>query len=166
MATVPGPGPTALAPTRRRAHTQIMDTRSNPVLDHQGLEVLDADTCWTLVNSTAVGRIAFVDAGEPVVFPVTHRVDGRTVVFRTSYGSKLLAASMGRPIAFEVDAWDTADRHGWSVLMRGSAEEVLEAEELDDLAHLGLEPWADAVPRTHWVRIRADEITGRRIPAA
>ena len=143
-----------------------MDTRPDPIRDHQGLEVLDNDACWTRLNSAAVGRVAFVDAGEPVVFPVTHRVDGHSIVFRTSYGSKLLAASMGRPIAFEVDAWDTAGHTGWSVLLRGSAEEVLDADELDNLAHLGLEPWADAVPRTHWVRIRADEITGRRIPAA
>ena len=142
-----------------------MDTRSHPIRDHQGLEVLDNDACWTRLNSAAVGRVAFVDAGEPVVFRVTHRVDGHSIVFRTSYGSKLLAASMGRPIAFEVDAWDTAGHTGWSVLLRGAAEEVLDADELDNLAHLGLQPWADAVSRTHWVRIRATEVSGRRITA-
>lgn len=142
-----------------------MTTGTASNLDRQGLEVLDADTCWTLIADTAIGRLAVMDAGEPMIFPVAHRVDGHSVVFRTTFGTKLTAASMERPVAFEVDAFDDAARAGWSVVARGSATAVLDADEIAHLGSLGLEPWADAVERDDWIRIRVDEISGRRIPS-
>ena len=44
------------------------------------------------------------------------------------------------------------------------AETVTDTDEVTELDAMELEPWADAVPRLAWVRIRADEISGRRIP--
>jgi nitroimidazol reductase NimA-like FMN-containing flavoprotein (pyridoxamine 5'-phosphate oxidase superfamily) len=134
-------------------------------IDRQGLEILDADTCWALVASTPVGRLAFMDAGEPMIVPVLHAVDGHSVVFRTTVGAKLLAASMGAPVAFEVDGIDAGLRTGWSVVVRGTAGEVIDPSEVEHLLSLGLDAWADAVERDDWVRVRASEISGRRIAA-
>jgi nitroimidazol reductase NimA-like FMN-containing flavoprotein (pyridoxamine 5'-phosphate oxidase superfamily) len=107
-----------------------------------------------------VGRVAFVDAGEPVVLPVNHAVSGRRVVFRTARGALLHEALMDRPVAFEVDDFDAGRRTGWSVLVRGRATL---ADDTDELDALGLDAWADAVERDDWVTIVADEVTGRRI---
>ena len=140
-----------------------IDTASN--LDRQGLEVLDPETCWSLVSSIAIGRLAVMDAGEPAIFPIAHRVDGHSIVFRTTFGTKLTAASMERPVAFEVESFNDGTHAGWSVVAKGTATDVLDEAELAHLESLGLEPWADAIERNDWIRIRVDEISGRRIPS-
>jgi nitroimidazol reductase NimA-like FMN-containing flavoprotein (pyridoxamine 5'-phosphate oxidase superfamily) len=133
---------------------------SNSVpVDHVGLEVLDFDECLRLLASQPIGRLAFIDAGEPVILPINHAVDGLDVVFRTTTGSKLDAALRGAVVAFEVDAWDELYRTGWSVLLRGRLEEV----DADEVAGVLLRPYADRVARDRYVRIIADEVSGRRI---
>ena len=129
-------------------------------VDHQGLEVLDAEECWELLASTPVGRVAFVQGGEPMVLPVNHAIVGRRVVFRTRPGSLLHEALMREPVAFQVDEFDPVRRSGWSVLVRGVADL---AEDPDTLWATELDAWADAVERDDWVEIRAEEVTGRRI---
>ncbi|MDZ7676111.1 MAG: pyridoxamine 5'-phosphate oxidase family protein [Acidimicrobiales bacterium] len=136
---------------------------SDANLDRLGLEVLSPDECWQLLADAPVGRVAFVDAGEPVVFPVTHTVHGHSVVFRTGSGTKLEAAKMSQAIAFEADAWDASDRRGWSVLVRGVGETVYEDGELAELESSAAGPWLDSATQGVWVRIRADEISGRRL---
>src|SRR5215510_8319698 len=88
-----------------------------------GLEVLDHDECVRLLASDEVGRLALVDGGAPVVFPVNYRLDGEAIVFRTGAGTKLAIGPRG-PVAFEVDAFDRPTRTGWSVLATGRLEEV------------------------------------------
>lgn len=137
-----------------------MDDIARTNLDHQGLEVLSPDECWQLLGDTPVGRVAFLEAGEPMVLPVNHAVDGHRVVFRTFRGSLLHEALMAQPVAFQVDGFDAVERTGWSVLARGVADL---AEDQERLAELELHPWADTVERDDWVQIRVEEITGRRI---
>lgn len=136
---------------------------SGPAVDHGGLEVLSLERCLELLHSVAVGRIAFLSAGGPVILPVNHAVEGRTVVFRTAVGSKLDAAVRAAVVAFEADDYDPAGRTGWSVLVRGVADVVLDRHEIERLEDLGLEAWADGIARDHWIRVRPDEISGRRI---
>lgn len=134
--------------------------------DRHGLEVLDYDTCLALVASQPVGRVGFVAAGVPVVLPVNHVVDRAVIAFRTAPGSKLDLAVMERPVAFEADHYDAADRSGWSVVVRGVARAVDDDATLARLEAHDLVPWADARERPHWVAVRADEVTGRRIVRA
>jgi nitroimidazol reductase NimA-like FMN-containing flavoprotein (pyridoxamine 5'-phosphate oxidase superfamily) len=138
-----------------------MDTRP---ADRQGLEILAPEDCLRLLDLSPVGRIAFVAAGEPVVLPVNHLRDGRSVVFRTASGLTLDAATRRASMAFEVDGYDEPTRTGWSVLLRGTSDLETDEEALARLDAEDLHPWADAVDRPHWVRIRASELTGRRIP--
>jgi hypothetical protein len=44
-------------------------------------------------------------------------------VIRTDAGSKLAAALRGAPVAFEVDGVDETHQVGWSVVVRGRAED-------------------------------------------
>ena len=129
-------------------------------LDHQGMEVLSPEECWELVGAAPVGRIAFVDAGEPVILPVNHAVLGHQVVFRTYRGTILHEALMNRSVAFEVDGFDPETRSGWSVLARGTARVPDDTEPLEALQ---LDAWADGTSREDWVQVLVAEITGRRI---
>jgi uncharacterized protein len=132
--------------------------------DRLGLEVLPTEQCWQLVADSPIGRVAFVDAGEPVVLPVTHGVHDHQIVFRSASGTKLSAAQQDAPVAFEVDGWDTTTHRGWSVLVRGTAEAVYDDDEIADLRAAASTPWLESARTGTWVRIRANEITGRRLP--
>jgi uncharacterized protein len=133
--------------------------------DHAGLEILPFDECLRLLASVPVGRVGFCADGEVVVLPVNHVVDGQDVVFRTAQGAKLSAAQAQNPVAFEADGYDPEARSGWSVLVNGRAEAVYETAEIQRLGRLGLHPWATAVDRPFWIRIRPASVTGRQTSA-
>lgn len=133
--------------------------------DHAGLEMLPFDECLRLLASVPVGRVGFYSDGEVVVLPVNYVVDGHDVIFRTARGAKLSAAEAENLVAFEADSYDPAARSGWSVLVNGRAEAVYEDAEIQRLGRLGLHPWATAVDRPFWIRIRPASVTGRRTPA-
>lgn len=122
------------------------------------VEQLTVDECWRFLASHTVGRLALVIAGEPDIFPVNYVVDGPAIVFRTGEGSKLLAVTVGRRMAFQADTWD--DRGGTSVLAHGVPRE-LEGDERDAAERLGIAPWVPT-RKTHWIRLEVDDIAGRR----
>ena len=134
-----------------------------PPFDSSGLAILSFEECLARLRSAPVGRVAFLSAGEPMVVPVNHGLDGASVVFRTAIGSKLFAADRGAGVAFEVDGHDAERRVGWSVLVRGVAETVEAPQDIARLETLGVRAWARGVDRPYWVRIRAAEVTGREI---
>ncbi len=129
--------------------------------DHSGIEILSAEECDRLLESTPIGRVAFVDGGDIHVLPVTYRMHEGLIVFRTDRGTKLSHAGRHGAVSFEVDHWDPTTRTGWSVLVKGAAVEV---DEDAGLLALGLHPWADPSSRRAWITIRPDDVTGRRIP--
>jgi len=126
-----------------------------------GLEILTRAECDRLLASQTVGRVG-VCGGRPGVFPVLFALLGGDVVFRTAPGEKLIAAALNRALVFEVDEFDVASRSGWSVNVVGAAQEIDDPGERSRAGALGLEPWAGEV-RDRYVRIRATEVTGRRI---
>jgi nitroimidazol reductase NimA-like FMN-containing flavoprotein (pyridoxamine 5'-phosphate oxidase superfamily) len=129
-----------------------------------GLEVLDADECNMLLDTESVGRVA-TGGDDPIVVPVVYKHSGGTIVFRTAPGDKLIAAALRRTVAFEIDHFDVDSRSGWSVLVVGQIEEIVNARELEEARNLALEPWAGEV-RDRFVRIRPAKVTGRRIVRA
>ncbi|MFG2090541.1 MULTISPECIES: pyridoxamine 5'-phosphate oxidase family protein [unclassified Spirillospora] len=134
-------------------------------LDHSGLEILDRDECLALLARTAVGRIVFTHQALPAVQPVNFAFNGTDIVIRTSGASRLATAATGTIVAFEVDEFDTGARTGWSVVAIGPARHVTAPDELRVLERLPLETWA-AGERDHYICLRPELITGRRIPAA
>lgn len=156
-------GPRSLfAASTDRDRRGMHDTDTSSV-DRLGLEVLTPDECWEFLAAAPVGRVAFVVDGEPAVFPVTHGIVGRTILFRSAAGSKVEAAAMGAPLAFEVDWWDVARHEGWSVLVRGVGETVYDDEQIERLSPAGVHPWLDAAADGTWIRIRVNEVSGRRL---
>lgn len=137
------------------------DTRAYPV-DRSGMLVLPVQECLDRLAAAPIGRIAFVQNGEPVILPVNHGVHGTSVVFRSPVGSKLFAADRGQAVSFEADFADVQAKAGWSVVVRGVAEIVDDPVEIAQLDKLGIQAWAIKSP-TDWVRIRSYEVSGRQV---
>jgi uncharacterized protein len=129
------------------------------------LTVLSQKESWDLVRRSAIGRLAFVMDGWPLVMPVNYLVDGVDVVLRSDPGRKLTAAREQVQAALQVDSIDPVYRSGWSVLVFGVATAVDDAVEVARLDDLGLRSWA-ASARASWIRLLPVQITGRRLPQA
>jgi uncharacterized protein len=127
-----------------------------------GLEVLNRDECLRLLASQFVGRVAVVVDVSPLIFPVNYALDGDSIVFRSDDGSKVSGASSGFRMSFEIDGIDEVLHTGWSVIVNGVGREVVDGTERARLRNLALEPWASG-PKEHWIRIRPETITGRRV---
>lgn len=123
-------------------------------------EVLTTSQCWELLRVSVVGRLAVTVDGDPDIFPVNPVVDHGTIVFRTAAGAKL-AATKGRNVAFEVDGYDTETAQAWSVVVKGRAQEIWEAEETLRALRLPLFPWQPG-RKPRFVRIEPLSVTGRR----
>ncbi len=119
---------------------------------------LSEEECWQRITAAPYGRVAASAAGEIDIFPVNHGVDGRTLVFRTSPGTKLLELTIRHHVAFEVDGYTDAD--AFSVVVKGEAEEFDSRSEIAEAERLGITPWAPE-ERTRWVRIMPSEVHGR-----
>lgn len=127
----------------------------------QELDVLNHRQCLDLLQEVRVGRLAFTEDGLPAVQPVNFRLWRDDVVIRVAGGAKLAAAIDNVVVAFEADELDPDLHTGWSVTVVGHAEPVTDVDELVEIAGTFVQPWA-AGRRDHFVRIRAEKITGRR----
>jgi nitroimidazol reductase NimA-like FMN-containing flavoprotein (pyridoxamine 5'-phosphate oxidase superfamily) len=129
-----------------------MPDLENPV------EEMSTEECWSHLENEEFGRLAYRLVDEVHIVPVNFVVDGRTLLFRTAAGNKLLAAAMASEVAFEID--ERAEESAWSVVVRGHLRRLEEDEQhrLDDL------------PEHSWIPTRRDEVidlvpeavTGRR----
>lgn len=139
---------------------------NDPKKSHDGLEVLSERQCLELLASRDLGRLAFSIGDQPEIFPVNYGTDGSIVVLRTADGQKAQRAILRR-VAFEVDSWEPGTRVGWSVVLKGVAQEVT----------TGIDPFASALRqrpvnpvapgvRERWIALYPAEITGRRFRGA
>jgi nitroimidazol reductase NimA-like FMN-containing flavoprotein (pyridoxamine 5'-phosphate oxidase superfamily) len=126
------------------------------------LEHLSPAECWRLLASIPVGRIGVLNDSAPEIYPVNHVVDRETIVFRTDAGDKLRGLTRSPAVCYQVDGIVPGDATGWSVLVKGRAIEVDDADELRGVARLPLRHWAVG-HKLHWIRILPAEVTGRRI---
>jgi uncharacterized protein len=130
------------------------------------LEELSMEDCIVLLAHSAVGRLGVVVDGTPEIFPVNHTVDpvSGCIVFPTNNRTKLQAALHWPKVSFEVDGLDPDGRSGWSVLVVGHAEQVTDLAEQVRAAAGRFVLWGTG-PRTVWLRIVPERVTGRRISA-
>ena len=129
------------------------------------LQQIDRAECLRLLSRERFGRVAVSSAGQsPLIRPVNYRFDepSQAIVFRTASGSKLHALLATRKATFEIDGLDPVSRTGWSVIVRGIVEEVVDPVEVRRVARAPLDPWAPG-EKPHVVRIRAWTVTGRRV---
>lgn len=126
---------------------------------------LEAEECYRLLAGHEIGRLGVFAEHYPLIFPVNYALDrGDVIVVRTHAGTMLAAASHAN-VTFEVDDIDRRTRSGWSVLVRGLAEEVTSAhraELIERTRASEVRPWVPG-EHGHWLRIIPQAISGRRI---
>ncbi|SFF31511.1 pyridoxamine 5'-phosphate oxidase family protein [Blastococcus tunisiensis] len=128
------------------------------------MQTIPTDECYRLLATHEIGRIGINAEHYPLILPVNYGLDGTTVVVRTRPGTLLRAAPHAN-VTFEVDEIDRQTRSGWSVLVRGQAEEVGEEHRAELVARTlatGVQPWAPGEHGT-WLRLITHDISGRRI---
>jgi uncharacterized protein len=134
--------------------------------DQAALVQLTRSDCLELLAATEVGRIVLTmdDIETPLIRPVNYRfhAPSQSIVFRTGAGTKFDELVRCARALFEIDSLDPDTRTGWSVILSGVTEYVTEADEIRRLDQLGLDTWALG-GRPHWIRIRTQTISGRRI---
>jgi nitroimidazol reductase NimA-like FMN-containing flavoprotein (pyridoxamine 5'-phosphate oxidase superfamily) len=123
------------------------------------ITILPESECWNLLSSVALGRLVTSVDDQPEIFPVNFVVQRRTVLFRTAEGSKLISAAINNRVLFEADEHNVAE--GWSVIVKGVAQTLHGDDDIAEAERAQLLPWT-ATAKTHYVRIRPTQITGRR----
>ncbi|MFT4029496.1 MAG: pyridoxamine 5'-phosphate oxidase family protein [Protaetiibacter sp.] len=126
---------------------------ANPV------EVLTEQECWGLLERAPMGRIALAAAGEIDIFPLNFAVHDGALWFRTAPGTKLVELTVNPELALEIDGWDIDE--AFSVVVKGVAERLEHASELEVAEGLPLTPWVPTL-KYRWVRIRPTSVSGRR----
>jgi len=126
------------------------------------MEHLPTERCWELLASTPVGRLGVLVNSAPEIYPVNHQVVEGSIVFRTDAGGKLHGLERSPAVCFEVDGYRGTHHEGWSVLVKGRAELLIDPVDRRTAEALDLAPWGLG-PKPHWVRIVPAEVTGRRI---
>lgn len=118
---------------------------------------LDDEECWELLDAEEFGRLAYRLVDEVHVVPINYAVEGRSLLFRTSSGNKLLAAALHSDVAFEIDWHD--DHTAWSVVARGRLRRLQEDEE-HRLDNVHFHTWLPTL-KYDVVELIPDAVTGR-----
>lgn len=127
--------------------------------DFEPVSILSQTQCWDLLSSGSLGRLVTSVDGQPEIFPVNYVVQGRTILFRTAEGTKLVSTAINNNVLFEVDNHNVAE--GWSVIVKGMARSLRSAEDIAEAEQAQLLPWVATV-KSNYVRIRPMSVTGRR----
>lgn len=123
---------------------------------------LSRSECEGLLRLGVVGRVAVSTPTGPHIVPLNYAVGRGDIVVCTSPYSLLGTYGRDNLLAFEVDHFEHPEKHGWSVVVRGRAEVVEDAEELRALVPVPPRPWATGT-RSLYLRIPLAEVTGRRL---
>lgn len=125
----------------------------------QPVSILSETECWSLLAGVQLGRLVTNVDGNPAIFPVNFAVQNRSILFRTAEGTKLVGAAMSDNVLFEADDHDSVE--GWSVIVAGSARSLRSDEDIAEAHRAQLKTWT-APEKTHFIRIRPRNVTGRR----
>ncbi|WP_125773125.1 pyridoxamine 5'-phosphate oxidase family protein [Antribacter gilvus] len=132
-----------------------------PTPDRTPVSELTDDEAWELLASQRVGRLATAAAGMADIFPVSFAVDDRSILFRTTPGSKLVELTVNSEVAFEADEIDESTAR--SVVLRGLAQVVEEDEAVLRAEQLLPRTFSGEDDKDTWVRITPMAIRGRRL---
>ena len=112
-------------------------------------------TCWRCLTGATSGWVVLERHGRPVIFPVDHVTDGRTIVFRVGANSVLGTLTPHHPITFEVDDVGATGDARRTITVTGELERI----DHGDRARIDPPPprWAAGRVET-WLRIRPGSI--------
>ena len=119
------------------------DEPSGPARPDATMQVIPADECYRLLASHEIGRHRGERRALPADLPGQLRAGRHARWWSGPHPGTILRAAEHANVTFEVDEIDRRTRSGWSVLVRGQAEEV------------GAEHRAELVARTRATGVRA-----------
>ncbi|WP_368496179.1 pyridoxamine 5'-phosphate oxidase family protein [Herbiconiux sp. A18JL235] len=122
------------------------------------MHILDDHECWERLRENSFGRLVVNAAGEIDVFPVNYVGADDALYLRTAPGTKLLELTIHPEVVFEIDCVD--DGSAYSVVVKGTAEELQKQSEIDEAEALPLVPLLPTL-KYRWVRIRPTTLSGR-----
>ncbi|WP_285246216.1 pyridoxamine 5'-phosphate oxidase family protein [Pseudarthrobacter sp. efr-133-R2A-89] len=128
------------------------------------IKELGVHDCWKLLHSTSVCRIAFTDGDSVENFPMNFVTTNGTLLMRTG-GATKLSSFDGKAVAVEADGMNQYGTIAWSVILKGHATVVSDAEETQEAMDAGLSPWQPGQKNT-LVRVTPHDISGRRFVIA
>jgi nitroimidazol reductase NimA-like FMN-containing flavoprotein (pyridoxamine 5'-phosphate oxidase superfamily) len=128
-----------------------------------GLARLSRDECMDLLAKASFGRVGVSVDALPAILPVTIAMMDGDVVFRTVPGTKFAYAARNAVLAIEVDDYDPDRGEGWSVLVRGVAQQMDDADEVARARSLLDPSWIPDDAGEYFVKVSSDLVTGRRL---
>jgi nitroimidazol reductase NimA-like FMN-containing flavoprotein (pyridoxamine 5'-phosphate oxidase superfamily) len=126
------------------------------------LTTLTESEAVALLATQEVGRLVYTRRALPAVTPVNYALRDGAIWIWTASASSMAQAVRGAVVAFETDQLDAQAHTGWSVLVLGIAELVLDKAQIERACRLGPEPWVHG-RKEHLIRIPLKLVTGRRI---
>ncbi len=139
------------------------------MIDHDDARLIElsSEQCRALLATQQIGRLGVNAEHYPLIIVVNYGLDRDIVVIRTHPGIMLANANHAN-VTFEVDDIDQRTQSGWSVLIRGLAEEISQTEGAELFQRTVInaaQPWAPG-EHGHWLRLIPHHMTGRRIEPA
>lgn len=172
------PSATGSPATGRRPVAEVLTASSadgpGPEADGQDhdpdaarMQALTHDECLTPLATQRLGRLGVIAGGYPLIVLVNFDLDHGVVVLRSRAGTKLDAAQHANA-TLEVDQIDPLTQTGWSVLVRGLAEEVTDRHPVALVERTHAVAGTPRAPgeHDHWLRLIPHRVTGRRLVAA
>ena len=130
--------------------------------DAKPLATLSQAEAFALLGTQEVGRLVYTRRALPAVTPVNFVLHEGAIWIWTASASSMAQAVRGAVVAFEVDRLDGETRSGWSVVVLGVAELVMDQAEVERAGAFGPEPWIPG-RKEHLIKIPLTRVTGRRI---
>ncbi|SHN88431.1 Pyridoxamine 5'-phosphate oxidase [Geodermatophilus obscurus] len=133
-----------------------------PTTDQDRVVVaLDEAECHALLQAGRIGRLGFTRYALPAIHPVTYCVRNSEVVIPALPHSEYLPGTRNAVVVFEIDAYDEADRTGWSVSLLGRSYQIHDPAEVTACDAL---PWPHptTAPGRCYVAVRVGPLHGWR----
>lgn len=133
--------------------------------ENTGAVRLTDEESFDRLATTSLGRVVVSRSDDMNLFPLNYVTANGKIYFRTAEGTKLFTVvQINSRVLFEADKVDSDDggnpKHAWSVVVKGTARVLNEAEEIYFADELPLKPWLPT-PKYNYVEITPSEISGR-----
>jgi hypothetical protein len=119
--------------------------------------------CWRLLEFQTLGRLATATDHGPRIWPISYRVRGESLIFRSAPGSKVWDIGRDARVAFEIDGIESG--RYWSVVVLGTAEVIDEDDPGPRTERDELRPVAPG-QKPVMFRITPESVTGIRFVSA
>jgi nitroimidazol reductase NimA-like FMN-containing flavoprotein (pyridoxamine 5'-phosphate oxidase superfamily) len=122
--------------------------------------VLDEESCWRLLGSTGVGRLAISTDSGVDIFPINYLSTEGKIFFRSAPGTKIVELTHDPRVAFEADEHTFLAR--WSVVVRGTARRLTTDDEIERSGIHRLATWQSG-DKFNYFEINPNVVSGRFI---